>query len=100
MLTVPAIALINVMACLVFRKIKFGVITSDGTMRTSAVLSADFHATAHLRPLPIHYLCTEVTTTAEFGSNTNFPLEVRVQKEAHTDLIGMNERQETSKTIT
>ncbi|KAJ6454590.1 hypothetical protein C8R45DRAFT_1222739 [Mycena sanguinolenta] len=74
MLTVPGFALINAMACLVFRRIKFGLMSSDGTPTTG--VSSDFRAPAHPRSLPLHYRGTEPTTT-----DTNFPLDDHVQKE-------------------
>ncbi|KAF7334200.1 hypothetical protein MSAN_02381300 [Mycena sanguinolenta] len=65
MLSVPAFALINAMACLVFRRIKFGLISSDGT---SNLPTSDFHPTEILRSLPLHSRRTD-PTTAEFGAN-------------------------------
>ncbi|KAK0494584.1 hypothetical protein EDD18DRAFT_349844 [Armillaria luteobubalina] len=52
MVTIPILAIINAMACIVFRMIKFGLITPDGTVMTA------FHAssanTLH-RSIPLHY---------------------------------------------
>ncbi|KAJ6454688.1 hypothetical protein C8R45DRAFT_1111927 [Mycena sanguinolenta] len=64
MFSVPAFALINAMACLVFWRIKFGLISSDGTTKipTSGRYS-DFHATPNSRPLPLHYLRTDPAAT-------------------------------------
>ncbi|KAJ7887521.1 hypothetical protein B0H14DRAFT_3082045 [Mycena olivaceomarginata] len=80
MLTIPALAVINGMACLVFRRIKFGLITADG----ATTVGSDFHATAtpH-RSLPLHHHRRHDPTDTEFGSNTTFPLDVRIQKETH-----------------
>ncbi|KAF7328606.1 hypothetical protein MSAN_02478400 [Mycena sanguinolenta] len=75
MLAIPTIALGNAMACLVFRRIKLGLISPDGT---SYIPTSDFHATANPRSLPLH-LHRTFGTTAELGSNTAFPLDVRVQ---------------------
>ncbi|KAF7334222.1 hypothetical protein MSAN_02383500 [Mycena sanguinolenta] len=48
MLSVPAFALINAMTCLVFRRIKFGLISADGTSNTSFTgLSVDFRGTTN-----------------------------------------------------
>ncbi|KAF7335931.1 hypothetical protein MSAN_02306400 [Mycena sanguinolenta] len=79
MLTVPGFALINAMACQVFRRIKFGLISSDGTSKNSVTgLSVDFHATANPRSLPLHYR----STATEFGTNTTaFPLHALAQSE-------------------
>ncbi|KAF7334211.1 hypothetical protein MSAN_02382400 [Mycena sanguinolenta] len=75
MLSAPDVALGNAMACLVFRRIKFGLISSDGT---SNILTSDFHATANPRTLPLHFRRT-VPTAEEFGTNTASPLEVHMQ---------------------
>ncbi|KAJ6450769.1 hypothetical protein C8R45DRAFT_1127476 [Mycena sanguinolenta] len=77
---IPALALINAMACLVFRRIKFGLISADGISKTPMTLSQDFHATANPRSLCLHSRPTDSSTTG-FGSNAAYPLDVRVQKE-------------------
>ncbi|KAF7373842.1 hypothetical protein MSAN_00596100 [Mycena sanguinolenta] len=80
MLAVPAFTLVNAMACLVFRRIKFGLISSDGISNPPITgPSEDFHATANPRLLSLHSCRTDPTTT-EFGSNTAYPLDVRVQE--------------------
>ncbi|KAF7335963.1 hypothetical protein MSAN_02309700 [Mycena sanguinolenta] len=81
-LTVPGFALINVMACQVFRRIKFGLISPDGRSNISAtgVSAVDFHGIMNTRSLPLHFGHTN-PTTAEFGSDTTPPLEVRVHRE-------------------
>ncbi|KAJ6454666.1 hypothetical protein C8R45DRAFT_1222782 [Mycena sanguinolenta] len=93
--TVPGLSLINAMACLVFRRIIFGRISSDGTARSRATtgLDTDFHVTATPRRLPLHYRRTDATTT-EFGTDTttSFPLDVRVQKEVDKFEDGMDAR--------
>ncbi|KAJ6454655.1 hypothetical protein C8R45DRAFT_1037617, partial [Mycena sanguinolenta] len=77
MVAVPGLALINTMACLVFRRVKFGLIAADGTSKIPTIgLPSDFHATA-ISPRFHH---ADPTTTG-FGSNTAFPLDVRVQRE-------------------
>ncbi|KAF7335981.1 hypothetical protein MSAN_02311800 [Mycena sanguinolenta] len=81
MLAVPGLALVNGMACLVFRKIKFGLISSDGVSKIPTIwFSSDVHATANPKSLPLHYRRTDPTTT-DLESITTFPLEVRVQRE-------------------
>ncbi|KAF7373774.1 hypothetical protein MSAN_00589100 [Mycena sanguinolenta] len=81
LLVVPALALINAMACLVFRKIKFGLISSNGISNPPITgHSEDFHATANPRSLSLHFRRTDPITT-EFGSNTIYPLDVGVQRE-------------------
>ncbi|KAF7345293.1 hypothetical protein MSAN_01906000 [Mycena sanguinolenta] len=81
MFAIPALALINAMACLVFRRIKFGLISSDGLSNAPITgLSEDFHATVNPRSLSLHSCRTDPTTT-EFGLNTAYPLDVRVQTE-------------------
>ncbi|KAF7335950.1 hypothetical protein MSAN_02308400 [Mycena sanguinolenta] len=81
MLSVLDIALINAMACLVFRRIKFGLISSDGT---SYIPTLDFHATANPRSVSFHYGRT-APTTAELGTNTTFPFNVP----AHNEIDGV-----------
>ncbi|KAF7351736.1 hypothetical protein MSAN_01606800 [Mycena sanguinolenta] len=75
MFAIPTIALVNAMACLVFRRIKLGLISPDGTLY---IPTLDFHATANSRSLPLHLPRTD-PTTADLGSNTVFPFDVRVQ---------------------
>ncbi|KAJ6454659.1 hypothetical protein C8R45DRAFT_1189288, partial [Mycena sanguinolenta] len=81
MLSVPALAVVNAMACLVFRRIKFGLISSDGVSEVPMTGLSDrenFHATANPRSFPLH-LHPTYPTTAEFSTDTTFPLEVRTQ---------------------
>ncbi|KAF7373754.1 hypothetical protein MSAN_00586900 [Mycena sanguinolenta] len=81
MFSVPAFALVHAMACLVFRRIKFGLISSDGISNPPITgLSEDFYATANPRSLSLHSRRTDPITT-EFGSNTIYPLDVQVQME-------------------
>ncbi|KAK0486029.1 hypothetical protein IW261DRAFT_1453327 [Armillaria novae-zelandiae] len=85
MCTLPILAIINAMACIVFRRVKFGLITSDGTMM--AQLST-FHATSgpagttglH-RSVSIHYQPGH----ADGGSPT-FGAEYQEAKSAGTGL--------------
>ncbi|KAF7336012.1 hypothetical protein MSAN_02314900 [Mycena sanguinolenta] len=77
MMSIPGLALVNAMACLVFRRIKFGLISSDGTSNISTTtFSSDFHATANPKSLPLHFHRTDATTL-NLERTTNFPLEVR-----------------------
>ncbi|KAF7377210.1 hypothetical protein MSAN_00140700 [Mycena sanguinolenta] len=50
-LVIPATALVNAMACLVFRRIKFGLITPDGisNIHITGLSAVNFNATADLR---------------------------------------------------
>ncbi|KAJ6486615.1 hypothetical protein C8R45DRAFT_869217 [Mycena sanguinolenta] len=83
MLSIPVLALVNAMACLVFRRIKFGLISSDGTFKIPTInLPSDFHATADPKSLPLYFHRTDATTS-DMERNTTFPLEVRAQKERH-----------------
>ncbi|KAJ6466044.1 hypothetical protein C8R47DRAFT_1056657 [Mycena vitilis] len=79
MLTVPGLTLINTMACVVFRKIKFGLISSDGTTNVMAT-APDFRPATRTSPsLPLHN-SRGTPGAAAFGLNGSFPLEVRVEK--------------------
>ncbi|KAF7335976.1 hypothetical protein MSAN_02311300 [Mycena sanguinolenta] len=99
MLSIPGLALVNGMACLVFRRIKFGLISSDGVSKIhTAGFSSDVHATANPRSLPLHYRRTDPTTT-DLESITTFPLEVRVQKETYGVDNGADARKEISKSM-
>ncbi|KAF7335964.1 hypothetical protein MSAN_02309800 [Mycena sanguinolenta] len=85
MLSVPAFAMVNVMACLVFRRIKFGLISSDGISTIPTIgLSSDFHATANPSPLPLHSRRIN-PTTMEVRMNTAFPLGVWMQTEINIE---------------
>ncbi|KAF7335951.1 hypothetical protein MSAN_02308500 [Mycena sanguinolenta] len=89
MLTVPAEALANAMACLVFRRIKLGLISSDGTAKISTIdPSSDFHATANSKSLSL---------TTESRSNTAFSLNVHVQREIDKFEDAVEARQEARK---
>ncbi|KAF7335944.1 hypothetical protein MSAN_02307800 [Mycena sanguinolenta] len=79
MLTVPTLALVNAMACLVFRRIKFGLITTDGTSISINDCTMAFHATANPRSLSLPIHRTD-HTTAGSESNTAFPLDIRLQR--------------------
>ncbi|KAF7350758.1 hypothetical protein MSAN_01636900 [Mycena sanguinolenta] len=50
MFSVPALALVNAMACLVFRRIIFGRIGSDGISKAPTTLTSHFHVTATSNP--------------------------------------------------
>ncbi|KAF7377849.1 hypothetical protein MSAN_00208400 [Mycena sanguinolenta] len=100
MLATPGVALVNAMACLVFRRIKFGLISPDGVSRNpTSGFSSDFHATANARAHSLQPRHTDPTTT-EFESHTTFPLEVLVQKEIGKFEDGRDSGQEVSKSTT
>ncbi|KAF7336015.1 hypothetical protein MSAN_02315200 [Mycena sanguinolenta] len=102
MVSYPGFSLINVMACLVFRRIKFGLISSDGTLNIPTInLPSDFHATTNPGSLPLYFRRTDPTTptTTDLGSNTTFPLEVCVQKETNGSEDDADAEQEISKSI-
>jgi len=82
MFAAPLLTLVNAMACLVFRKIRFGLISPDGISKAPHTsLSQDFHATPNPRSLPLHSRRTDTGTTA-FELSTAYPsLDVRVQRE-------------------
>ncbi|KAJ6461014.1 hypothetical protein C8R45DRAFT_842413 [Mycena sanguinolenta] len=101
MLATPGVALVNAMACLVFRRIKFGLITPDGTSKNPiSGLSLDFHVTAtSSHSLHPRHTDSDPTKT-EFEPNTAFPLEVRVQRETDKFKDGANSGQEVFKSTT
>ncbi|KAJ6454632.1 hypothetical protein C8R45DRAFT_599968 [Mycena sanguinolenta] len=84
MLSVPAFAVVNAMACLVFRRVKFGLISPDGVSKISLTgLSGSenfHHATANPRSFSLH-----LHPIAEFTTDTSFPLEVRTQTRTVVD---------------
>ncbi|KAJ6454613.1 hypothetical protein C8R45DRAFT_1111861 [Mycena sanguinolenta] len=100
MLTAPGFGLINAMACQVFRRIKFGLISPDGISKIPTTgLSVEFHATTNQRS-SLHPRHTDFAAM-EFGSNTcaAFPVEVRVEREVdkREDDAGTDGSQEVSK---
>ncbi|KAJ6454577.1 hypothetical protein C8R45DRAFT_1082653 [Mycena sanguinolenta] len=98
MLAFPGFALVNAMACLVFRRIKFGIKSSDGTFKIPTIrVSSDFDATTNPRSLPIHYRRADPTTT-EFSSDTTSPLNIQGEIERYEG--GTDASQEISKPIT
>ncbi|KAF7335932.1 hypothetical protein MSAN_02306500 [Mycena sanguinolenta] len=87
-------SLTNTMACLVFRRIKFGLISSDGISKIPTIGdSSDFQATVNPRSLSLHSRRTDLATM-EFRTNT-FPLDVRVE----TEIDKFEDSKETSKTV-
>ncbi|KAF7336008.1 hypothetical protein MSAN_02314500 [Mycena sanguinolenta] len=100
MLSVPGFALVNAMACLVFRRIKFGLISSDGTFKIPTIdLPSDFPTTANPRSLPDYFRRADATTL-DPERNTIFPPEVRSgQKEIHGVEGVADTSQEISKTM-
>jgi len=94
MVGIPAFTLINAMSCLVFRKIKFGLITADGTMRATSI---DFHTTPN--PRSISLSATEpLGATDNLGANQTLPLGVRVPADNDEFGDGIDGCQETLKT--
>ena len=97
MLSVPGFAVVNAMACLVFRRIKFGLISSDGVSKIPMTgLSENFHATANPRSFPLHLHHTD-PSSAEFTTDTSFPLEVRTQTTVDKFTDGVDACHEISK---
>ncbi|KAJ7745431.1 hypothetical protein DFH07DRAFT_942848 [Mycena maculata] len=95
MFAVPALAIINAMACLVFRNIKFGLISPDNGTRASSSVGTG----ANPRSLPLHYRRTD-PGAAEFDVNTTFALDVRVKSEVHKSVDGLDTRTQNAKTAT
>ncbi|KAF7334199.1 hypothetical protein MSAN_02381200 [Mycena sanguinolenta] len=96
-LGIPGIALTNVMACLVFRRIKLGLISADGTLNLPTInFPSDFHATGNPRSFSLHPHRTE-PTTAESKSNTTSPLDLSVQREIDRFEDGAEASHEVSK---
>ncbi|KAF7335952.1 hypothetical protein MSAN_02308600 [Mycena sanguinolenta] len=87
MIAVPAFALINAMACLVFRKIKLGLISSDGISQVPTIsFDSDFHATTNSSSLPSHFSRKD-STAAGFGTYTTFPPDDRADARHHNENI-------------
>ncbi|KAF7361535.1 hypothetical protein MSAN_01187100 [Mycena sanguinolenta] len=82
MLSIPGLALVNAMGCLVFRRIKFGLISSDGTLKIPTIALSDFHTAANPRSLPLDFRRTD-PTTMDLESNATSPLEVCAQRGTH-----------------
>ncbi|KAJ6493077.1 hypothetical protein C8R45DRAFT_988872, partial [Mycena sanguinolenta] len=73
MFATPIVTLVNAMACLVFRRIRFGLISPDGISKAPHTgLSSDFHAAPNPRSLPLHSRRTDPSTTA-FELSTAYP---------------------------
>lgn len=73
MCSIPAVALINAMACIVFRDIKFGRISADGTTRfPSTDLSHTFlNKPSASRSLPLHVRSAYSQDGESYTKNTN-----------------------------
>ncbi|KAJ6465754.1 hypothetical protein C8R45DRAFT_1106796 [Mycena sanguinolenta] len=100
MFAAPILTLVNAMACLVFRRIRFGLISPDGISKAPNASLSDFRATTNPRSFPLHSRRTDPTTTA-FESNTAYPtLDVRVQKEIDEFEDGADDSQGISKPAT
>jgi hypothetical protein len=61
MCTIPVLAVVNSMACIVYRKIKFGVISPDGTANFQSFGSLHFQAASN----------------QQFATNTSLPMHIR-----------------------
>ncbi|KAJ6454685.1 hypothetical protein C8R45DRAFT_1056778 [Mycena sanguinolenta] len=97
MLAIPAAALDNTMACLVFRRIKFGLVSSDGTLQIPTIgLPSHFHAATNPRSVSLQFHHTDFTT-AELGTNATSRLDLRREIDKLED--GAEARQEISKAI-
>ncbi|PBK90090.1 hypothetical protein ARMGADRAFT_934733 [Armillaria gallica] len=86
MCAVPVVAVTNAMACIVFRKIKLGLITSDGTV------VAIFHASPDLADTTSLHRSTHQSRNIVTGSPT-FDVEYQEAKSAGTGLqpLGAND---------
>ncbi|KAK0195639.1 hypothetical protein F5146DRAFT_1026446 [Armillaria mellea] len=97
MCTFPILAIINAMACIVFRKVKFGLITSDGTvmvqLSTFYAASGPAGATSLHRSIQIDYQPSHAD-----GSSPTFGAEYQEAKSAETGLQPLEVRvmQETA----
>ncbi|KAJ6454642.1 hypothetical protein C8R45DRAFT_1189234 [Mycena sanguinolenta] len=97
-LSVPAFAVVNAMACLVFRKIKVGLTSPHGVSKiplTGLSGSEKFHATANPGSFSLH-----LHPIAEFTANTSFALEVRTQTVVDEFTDSADTRHEFSKPTT
>ncbi|KAJ6461009.1 hypothetical protein C8R45DRAFT_1028964 [Mycena sanguinolenta] len=96
MIATPVFSLINAMACLVFRRIKFGFISSDGMSKIPTIgVSSEFHARVNPGSRSLHSRRNDLATT-EFQTNT-FPLDVRVTVD--TEIGKFEDSQDRSKTV-
>ncbi|THV06657.1 hypothetical protein K435DRAFT_773018 [Dendrothele bispora CBS 962.96] len=68
---VPVMALTNAMACVVFRRVKFGLITEDGTVLDHHQTVSTFHAAGngHENSLPLHLNRNSTHTGLQASSN-------------------------------
>lgn len=98
MCTIPVLATINAMACIVFRKIKFGLITPDGTTQARTLTTGRFAPPENSLPMHFRHKYSVTDPTRSFtlpsarggaevaggmGVDINVPLEVHVIKEEH-----------------
>lgn len=86
MFTISALALINILACVVYRKIKFGLITEDGTTFTTTNAHAPWATGLGVtHALPLVQLRRQLFTDETEGvSNTDasMPMEVTIMNES------------------
>ncbi|TFK38670.1 hypothetical protein BDQ12DRAFT_683148 [Crucibulum laeve] len=88
MCTIPVLALNNLMACIVFRKIKFGLITHDGAPAANSDLKASFQHSSGGGTLPSHRLQLrrdDPVSSYTFGSSHNNGTQVAVTKTYESD---------------
>ncbi|KAJ7508619.1 hypothetical protein B0H11DRAFT_1902224 [Mycena galericulata] len=86
MFAAPLLTLVNAMACLVFRRIRFGLMSSDGISKVPHTSFSETFKAAPRSPrsLPLHSRRTDPSTTMAFELSTakSYPsLDVQVQKE-------------------
>ncbi len=89
MCSIPILAVINAMACIVFRKIKLGLITSDGTVLATFHAASDLAGTTSLhRSTPLH--CQSMNTVTD---SPTFDVEGQEAKSAGMRLqtLGAND---------
>ncbi|KAJ3793872.1 hypothetical protein GGU11DRAFT_690906 [Lentinula aff. detonsa] len=81
MFTISALALINVLACMVYRKIKFGLITEDGTTLTTNTLPSTVRGVNHVYPLVRLRPQASTESNVEALSTNVAPMEITIFKE-------------------
>ncbi|KAH7929193.1 hypothetical protein BV22DRAFT_1125959 [Leucogyrophana mollusca] len=98
MLTIPVWALINVMACIVFRKIAFGRISADGvTVFTLAETSCTLTAREPVNhDLPLHIRCAPRTSANLTPSSTDIA-RIMIAKTVKVEVVGEQSHAELAK---
>ncbi|KAF4578364.1 hypothetical protein EYR36_000171 [Pleurotus pulmonarius] len=83
MCTIPVLALINAMACIVFRKIKFGLITDDGTTKpitdsgTISVLPAHYYRRRNADSADPTVTGIMIAKDTKVDTDQSFPIPLR-----------------------